>query len=169
MRDALFMGSTWRALKIPVTFMAGFQSLALRVLKQPLCWAPVLPEAQFLLRISGRVTIIPLSPTCTRHKPPSGLSSVLLIVKSVSLFFCLPSFPFLFLEWVFVLWCSVASTTDAWKKMSLYWLAGSFSEMGERAPSVYSVSLWDGDSWDLLDRLEGVKSSAQVPRASREK
>lgn len=87
MRDALFMGSTWRALKIPVTFMAGFQSLALGVLKQPLCWAPLLPEAQFLLRISGRVTIIPLSPTCTWHKPPSGLSSVLLIVKPVSLFF----------------------------------------------------------------------------------
>lgn len=161
MRDALFLGSTQWALKIPVTFIAGFQSLALGLLRQPLCWAPLLPEAQFLLRISGRVTIIPFSPTCTWHNSPSGLSSVLLIVKPVSLFL-LSLFSFSGGGWVCIFPQSVVSVVKiaCLEKNLLFWLTRSFQRW-EGAPSVFSVSLWNGNSWDLLYRLDDVESSAQ--------
>lgn len=154
MRDVLFIGSTWCALRIPVTFISGFQSLALRILKQPLRWAPLLPEARSLLRLGGRVWIIPWSLTCTRHNPCSGLSSLLLIVKLVLLF--PPSFlPFSLSRGG--IYFSMLHWTIGWTRLlgniQLYWLTKiKFSKMGESA-SLFSVSLWNGSRWYLCYRL----------------
>lgn len=81
--------------------------LALHILEQPLRRPPLLPEAQSLLRISGKVSIIPLSLTCTTQDPRSGLNYVLLIVKLILLF--PPSFPWLFVEGLFIFPCFIVS------------------------------------------------------------
>ena len=79
--------------------------------------------------------------------------------------FTFSSLPFLFLRRggrVCIFPQSVVSVVKiaCLEKNLLFWLTRSFQRW-ERAPSVFSVSLWNGNSWDLLYRLDDVKSSAQ--------